>query len=106
MSIIDLDQHRRRRQLLELVAESVVSVEPPPIEDLGWRPVRFDEEGRTIRWFDARYRAFIGYVPGTPELVYLDYRSRCTSYRGSIEQLAIGLQSGRLELEVIAIVES
>ncbi|MCB9674432.1 MAG: hypothetical protein H6737_04900 [Alphaproteobacteria bacterium] len=97
--LIDLDQRRRDRQLAEAVGELSERMRGPvpPPEHYGWIPTRRDEAGRPTRWMLPAWPAFIGFVPGAPERVYLDARNQIRAWDGlPIEDLALGIEMGTL----------
>lgn len=107
MTVVDLDAVRRGRQLLETLQEWQTRMEgrfPTPAE-LGWVVVDRDPDGRACQWFLPRCRAFAGYVPGSPEYVFVDYNHQCLSFDCSIEELLLGLETGFLP-EPLAVVPS
>ncbi|MBX2804060.1 MAG: hypothetical protein KTR31_40665 [Myxococcales bacterium] len=98
--LIELAAVRRRAELMERLQtlyEGAAQEAPPP-SSLGWT-VADVEDGFPVRWFNDRYQASIGYVAGDPDQVYLDYGPHKRSWRDmTIEELAVGLETGMLPL--------
>lgn len=98
-TLVDLDRERRARAIgreLERLMERLAGPSPSP-ESWGWRVSQRDEYGRPLRWSNLKYRANIGFVPGAPERVFLDYRNQISAWDDlSIEDLALALEAGTL----------
>ena len=98
-NVIDLVAIRKGRELQEFVEDLQQNLdgELPEPEALGWVVVDTDESGAPTRWFNPKYKAFVGYVPAMPAATYLDYRNSCQVYDYSIGELVVGLEAGTLE---------
>jgi hypothetical protein len=97
--IIDLAFHLRSRRLRGAIDDlnlRLVEDELPTPEELGWAVIDRDAEGHPTKVCCARYSAMAGYVPGEPDLVFLDFRHSNRRYAMSLEELLIGLESGFL----------
>ena len=97
--IIDLNAYRANRQLeeeLKHLAERMGAHARVAPEDRGWRVLERAEDGEPVRWINLRYNALIGYVPGHPEWVYLDYRHRIQAFDLTLEELVAAIEGGTL----------
>lgn len=48
-------------------------------------------------YFHPAYKAFMGYVPGSPGSVYFDYKHETRSFSGiTFGELAVGIETGML----------
>jgi hypothetical protein len=104
--IIDLEAARRARRLRDAVgaANELLAAAPlPSPEELGWTVVARDDAGRPTKVFSASYRAIAGYVPGDPDLTFLDYQHTTRAYALSLEELLLGLESGILPEPVASV---
>ena len=96
--IVDF-QRVLRDQRLRKAQETINSWEfpTPKPETFGW--VSLEEiDGKTVRYFNDRYKAYIGYVPGYPVRVYLDYKHKRMSFSGydTLAGLAVDIEMGTL----------
>lgn len=96
--LIDFTRVLRDQNLAEQIAkfnENFVDDVIPEPEEFGWIVAeRIDET--PVRYFHPAYQAFIGYIPGEPDFVFLDYNHEIRSYYMSLRELALGLQFGTL----------
>jgi len=97
--LVDLSPYLAEQRLCDAVStlrDQSRTVAVPPPEELGWMVIERDELGRPLRYLQAKYRAIIGYVPGNPEMTFLDYRNHCRAYDLPLDELALGLENGFL----------
>ena len=96
---MEFDEHRRRSQIEETLRRLVVgppTAPQPAPEAFGWSASVTDDDGRPIRWYHPPTGALIGFVPGHPELVFLDDRHEIRAWEMSIGELVAAIEAGTL----------
>lgn len=96
--LIDFTRILRDRDLAKRLEEfnrSFVDDVIPEPEEFGWI-VAERIDGTPAKYFNPKYQAFIGYIPGEPDYVYLDFKNENRSYFMSLRELALGLEFGTL----------
>lgn len=95
--LIDFKRVLRDKRLSDAISQINTQdrVMPDPTE-LGWVPLN-EQDGVPTRYTNFEYQATIGYVPGSTEVLYLDYRHQIMAWEGlTLSELAVGLETGTL----------
>lgn len=98
--LVDLDKHRKRADLMQSLDQLYHSAhaELPPPESFGWHVIE-SVNGAPVRWYQPRYHATLGYVPGDPGQIHLSYRDHDQTWSDlTIEELIVGLELGTLSV--------
>ena len=96
--VVFLQPHQQDQRLadaIESLTTRLAATEVPSPETFGWVAVEH-VDGRAVQWLQPEYEALIGYVPGAPDMVYLDRNNHCCSWSMTLEELALGLEFGTL----------